>query len=84
MLPIQQIGKMLGTNQWTEELPHGPDEDGKTDNSSSLQKAFLPVHNLTGPSFMVETKARAYMHCSDQIPSNHSADVVSPPPDVLA
>ncbi len=84
MLPIQQIGQMLSTNQWTEELPHNSgDDSGKADTSASFQKIFLPVSNLTGPSFMVETKARAYLQHSAQIPSNHSTDVVSPPPDVL-
>ncbi len=84
MLPIQEIGKMLSTNQWTEELPHNSgDEGGKSDSSASFQKIFLPVSNYTGPSFIIETRARAYIHSSDQVPSNHSADVVSPPPDMF-
>src|SRR5947209_6619346 len=84
VLPVKQIGKMLCANQWTEELPHGSDDDGgKADLSTPFQKVFLPVHGFTGPSFMAETKAMAYIHRSDQIPSNHSTDVVSPPPDVL-
>ncbi|HLL41626.1 MAG TPA: hypothetical protein VK369_00740 [Segetibacter sp.] len=83
MLPAQEIGKMLCNNQWTEELPHGAGDDGgKLDTSTSFQKNFLPVSNLTGPSFIIETKARTYIHSSDQVPSNHSTDVVSPPPDV--
>lgn len=84
MLPIQEIGKMLGTNQWTEELPHNTgDDSGEADASKSFQKIFLPVNNLTGTSFKIETQARAYIHSSDQVPSNHSTDVVSPPPDVI-
>lgn len=84
MLPIQEIGKMLSTNQWTEELPHSSGDDtGKADTSTPFQKIFLPVSNSAGPSFIIETKARAYIHSSDHVPSNHSGDVVSPPPDIL-
>ncbi len=84
MLPIQEIGKMLGTNQWTEELPHSAaDEEGKYD-SSVFQKAFLPVYNYAGSSIFTDAKANAYIHQSEQIPSNHSTDVVSPPPDKLS
>ncbi len=31
-----------------------------------------------------DAKANAYIHQSEQIPSNHSTDVVSPPPDKLS
>jgi hypothetical protein len=83
MLPVQQIGRMLSSNQWTEELPHSTD-DGSGKEDLSLQKLFLPPSSLTGTSIRVETKALAYIHFSSQIPSNHSTDVVSPPPDILA
>lgn len=83
MLPIQQIGQMLSTNQWTEELPHNTADDGKEDPSSQFQKALLPTYVSTRASILTETKANAYIHHSAQIPSNHSADVVSPPPDML-
>lgn len=83
MLPIQQIGQMLSSNQWTEELPHNTPDDGKEDPSSQLQKALLPTYVSAGASILTETKANAYIHHSTQIPSNHSTDVVSPPPDML-
>ncbi len=84
MLPVREIGKMLGTNQWTEELPHhSSDDEGKSDPSASFQKAFLPPYNYAGNSILAEAKANAYIHHSAQIPSNHSIDVVSPPPDML-
>lgn len=83
MLPLQQIGQMLSTNQWTEELPHNTTDDGKEEPSSLVQKAFLPAYSSARASILTETKANAYIHHSEQIPSNHSADVVSPPPDIL-
>ncbi len=82
MLPIQQIGQMLGTNQWTEELPHNTADDGGKEDTS-LQKAYLPAYSFSGTSLLTESKANAYIHLCEQIPSNHSNDVVSPPPDVL-
>ncbi len=85
MLPVKQIGQMLGTNQLTEELPHSTTDDGgKIEPSSLLLKAYMPAYGAAGTSITTGTKANAYMHLCEQIPSNHSSDVVSPPPDVLA
>lgn len=81
MLPLVQIGVALSCNQWTEELPHGSDDSSKSDNS--LGKYFL----LTPHHFIAEVSCSAeniYIHSSDQIPSNHSTDIVSPPPDFIA
>jgi hypothetical protein len=83
MLPVRQIGRMISSNQWTEELPHGADDDpGKAD-PSALAKLYIAPGNITGHSLFAEIKALAYIHFSAQIPSNHSTDVVSPPPDLL-
>lgn len=80
MLPIRQIGKVLASNQWTEELPHDANEAGK-DTLVKYNHPFLPPENYTSASFASEIKALAYIHFSEQIPSNHSTEVVSPPPD---
>ena len=81
MLPITQIGQMLSTNQWVEELPHNAGDCGKAENS--LEPHFLPPAITSCMAISAESKTVAYLHSSDQIPSNHSTDVVSPPPDVL-
>lgn len=82
MLPIAQIGNMLSQNQWTEELPHAADEAGKGDITANFHHPFLPPADyLTPVSIFSETKALAYIHHSEQIPSNHSTEVVTPPPD---
>jgi hypothetical protein len=83
MLPLREIGKMLSTNQWTEELPHNAADDAGKHDASLLQKALLPVYSLARTSLLTEAKANAYIHQSERIPSNHSTDVVSPPPDVV-
>ena len=81
MLPILKIGKALANNQWTEELPHDVDENGK-ENSVRFNPSFLPpAAYITSDSCLSEVKALAYIQLSDQIPTNHSVDIVTPPPD---
>ncbi|MGI8635247.1 MAG: hypothetical protein ACR2KZ_07570 [Segetibacter sp.] len=81
MLPVKQIGKVLASNQWNEELPHDADEAGK-DVSVKFNHPFLPpVAYTTSASIASNVKALAYIHHSEQIPSNHSTEVVTPPPD---
>lgn len=83
MLPITQIGQMLSTNQWVEELPHNSgDHESKAE--GSLNSNFLSTEFNCSVAIIAETSALAYLHASDQIPSNHSTDVVTPPPDFLA
>ncbi|MDB5192098.1 MAG: hypothetical protein JWQ96_1661 [Segetibacter sp.] len=82
MLPTEQIGRMLSTNQWTEELPETSGESkGKTDGAFKLSNLYLDAAHDNNLSFITEGKILNYLHSSDQIPSNHSTDVVSPPPD---
>ena len=83
MVPIAQIGQALGQNIWTEELPHN-DEPGK-DSAVYFYHPFLPPTAFTTTnSIYAESKALAYIHTSEQIPTNHSTEVVSPPPDFVA
>ena len=82
MLPISQIGQMLSTNQWTEELPHSNDQAGKAEDL--LHSSLFPHEVIYNLEIIAESKALAYLHSADQIPSNHSTDVVSPPPDIVA
>ena len=83
MLPLSQIGQALGSNLWTEELPHNDDAPLKGD-AVNYNHPFLPPTNyLTiGAGYCIE-KALAYIHLSEQIPPNHSTEIISPPPDVI-
>lgn len=83
MLPIAQIGRVLSQNQWTEEVPHNASDDvGKADAPADFNHPYLPLAGYAAiGSYFSESKALAYIHFSDQIPSNHSTEVVSPPPD---
>ncbi|MCW3081992.1 MAG: hypothetical protein JWR87_3422 [Segetibacter sp.] len=81
MVPLKQTGKALASNQWTEELPHDVDDTGK-DHSVKFNHPFLPPANYTtSASLLADAKALAYLHLSEQIPTNHSTEVVIPPPD---
>lgn len=82
MLPIAQIGSMLSSNQWTEELPHGSEDDmGKIDQAKFT--ASLPPEQYQLASDFTNSKAMICIHLTASIPSNHSTDVVTPPPDLL-
>lgn len=86
MLPIAQIGNMLSQNQWTEELPHGDADDSlPTGDFANNNHPYLPPagYSVTGSIFCV-SKTLAYLHYSERIPSNHSAEVVIPPPDSVS
>lgn len=83
MLPIAQIGSTLSQNQWTEELPHNASDDaGKAGAFAEFNHPYLPPAGYsTIVSFFSESTALAYIHFSENIPSNHSTEVVIPPPD---
>lgn len=84
MLPLAQIGQALGSNMWTEELPHGEDGAAKSLNTANFTHPFLPPqdYDTVQPAYSL-VKALAYIHFSEVIPSNHSTEVVSPPPDFI-
>jgi hypothetical protein len=83
VLPIAQIGSMISQNQWTEELPHNADDPGKEIISENFNHPYLPPQSYLTPNLVCsENKALAYIHHSEQVPSNHSNEVDTPPPDV--
>lgn len=82
MLPIVQIGYGLSHYQCAEELPYSTTEDaGKGD---FALKNFLPAAGHYLHSDICCNAANIYIHRSEQIPANHSTDVVTPPPDAVA
>ncbi len=83
MLPISQIGQMLSSNQWIEELPHNSG-DSESKAEGSLLSNLIPQAIICNISLLIESKTIAYLHISAQIPSNHSTDVITPPPDLLS
>ena len=82
MLPIAQIGFALGSNLWTEELPHNPGEDISNNDISIKNFLSAAPNHFSLDVFCIV--ANIYIHTSEQIPTNHSIDVITPPPDVVA
>jgi hypothetical protein len=83
MLPISQIGQMLSSNQWIEELPHNAnDNEGKAE--GAIISNFFPQLENCNIVYVAQSKELAYLHLSDQIPSNHSSDVLAEPPNLLS
>ena len=82
ILPVQQIGKALGQNQWTEELPHGDECPAKAGDALHFNNPFLPPHNFIelNSAYFVNISL-AYILISERIPHNHSTEIETPPPD---
>lgn len=79
-LPIRQMGSLLFSNQFTEELPHTANHD-----KSCLQKIDLKSDYL---SASLETPVSSYISFSrhqpgfaDAIPQNYTGDIHVPPPN---
>lgn len=83
VLPLAQIGYALGSGQWTEEIPHNAEKGSKEDCYGTFESLYLPVTQPKYLSDYLDCKSNNYIHISEQIPSNHSTDVVSPPPDAV-
>jgi len=80
ILPVQQMGKMLYCNQFTEEIPHSLDHtpenakqsESKSDFISTPEVAFLSINSF---SHFVRPIV------SDVIPQNHTNEIHVPPPN---
>lgn len=80
ILPIRQMGGLLFSNQFTEELPHATSVD-----KGCLQKVDLKSDYLSASP---EAAVSAYMHATSQhqgfadaIPQNFTGDIHVPPPN---
>jgi len=80
ILPVQQMGRLLFSNTFTEEIPHSLDLD-----KDCCKKALLKSDYLSTPSFTI---CSAFIDCTiqhrdftDAIPQNHTGDIHVPPPN---
>lgn len=80
ILPIQQMGKLLYCNQFTEEIPHGMDNSGesikqtesKSDFISTPEMSLLKIHGFIAVIRPIIT---------DVIPQNYTTEIHVPPPN---
>jgi hypothetical protein len=82
LLPLQQIGRMLYSNQLTEEMPDAVDYNlGKEVGKRILNfNEYLQPHMELIQHPMID---RGQVHCitHDDIPNNYAADIHVPPPN---
>ena len=80
ILPIQQMGKLLFTNQFTEEIPHNLDSSGDPSHQSDSKSDFISTPELS-------IVHRKYFLClifpftDSVIPQNHTTEIHVPPPN---
>jgi hypothetical protein len=84
MLPLRQIGFALSSSQWTEELPHAVEKGTKEDTSVGFESLYLSIDSHKHLSSSIDRTSLIYIYICERIPSNHSTDIVSPPPDERA
>jgi hypothetical protein len=81
VLPLQQVGRMLFNNQWTEELNEHSDQSPEK-KSQPVKWTFLSGgygDNADGSSLIY---ARGHnIHYSQSLPVNPSGEIHSPPPN---
>lgn len=80
VIPIASIGRMLGSNQWTEELPHGCADDADRCDDAKIINFLLPEQHSLAIVFDTN-QSLLRLHIAAGIPLNHSSEIVSPPPD---
>ena len=76
VLPVMQVGALLCSNQLTEEVPHSVEksEIKKIESKSDFLLTFFHIESI-----YLQTSTNNYLHYSDDIPNNHSNDILVPP-----
>ncbi len=79
-LPIRQMGRMLFSNQFTEEIPHSVEIDKGIGKTLLLKSDYLSLTNFSiGHSH--DGFLRMHLPLSDALPKNHSDEIHVPPPN---
>ncbi len=79
-LPIQQMGSLLFSNQFTEEIPHAMDVEKDSIKKADLKSDFLTPPSLTLISHFIECDFE-HLYFATAIPQNHTDDIHVPPPN---
>ncbi len=84
LLAVPQTVNTLDQSQETEELPFSDDSATGGCDFDYFNYHFIPPHHFTEmPKVYVFNIDLVYIHLSDEIPHNHSAEIESPPPDFI-
>jgi hypothetical protein len=79
MLPVEQMGKLLFSNQITEELPHSADTEVVKKASTSNEFLAPNAEGLFAKLGFVFSSATSDSKVN--FPHNHSKDIHNPPPN---
>lgn len=84
ILPVRQMGKLLLSNQLTEELPHSCDEckDCMMKYEPTIPAPFADLNLLQ--TRLLATVAFRFSHAAAELPNNHAGEIHTPPPNVTA
>jgi hypothetical protein len=82
LLPFEQIGKALISNQWTEEIPCAEAHEYSAAKSSLLYSDHLGIF-LCARSINTTTSSWATVSFKESLPNNHASDILVPPPNCL-
>ena len=81
MLPVKQVGAILFSNQINEEIPHSD-----TCKDFSKKQISLSDYEISaGTDFLTSliNNSRNFISYSSVIPSNHSFEILVPPPNLV-
>lgn len=79
VLPVEQIGTLLGSNSVNEELPH----NFSTEKSADLKFESTGYDVSLSSQVVAENNALAYIHFTSSIPDNHQGEIHTPPPNFV-
>lgn len=81
VLPVKELGKLLCKGQNTEEV-HECSADGNTAKEKKADdfKLYGP-HSQAVFLISLEQKVIVSLHAADNLPENHVADILTPPPN---
>jgi hypothetical protein len=80
ILPVKQMGRLLFSNTFTEEIPHSFDLDKDCCKKALLKSDFLFTPTLSISSTFIDFSFQ-HPHFADAIPQNHTGDIHVPPPN---
>jgi hypothetical protein len=80
MLPVKAIGAVLFGNQINEEIPHSIDL-GKDSHCKQLLKDDYLLNTIAGND-LISGNINEYVHFASLLPSNHTGEVHTPPPNI--
>lgn len=79
-LPIRQMGSLLYSNQFTEELPHSSNSEKNCLQKIDLKSDYLSTSPETPVSTFISS-SHYHPGFADAIPQNYTGDIHVPPPN---